>query len=204
MQVRPESRHATLPPLLGGCLAVALAAAIGTTAVAEIKVKVQSDRTFNFSSARTWQWSDDGMGRVVMARTADDDPEMVRQRAEPVLVEAVPAELSARGLTRASDAASDLKVTYYLLVTIGSNAQVMGQFLPSVPQWGLPPIPAATQALRTIEQGSLVLDFSAGGRVVWRGVANAEIQPGQAPEKRVARLREAVHEIVKRFPRTKK
>jgi hypothetical protein len=85
-------------------------------------------------------------------------------------------------------------------MTVSSNAQYVGQFVPSTGQWGLPPIPAATQALRTVEQGSFVLDFSAAGRLVWRGVANAEIKPGQTLQKREELLREAVREILKRLP----
>ena len=44
--------------------------------------------------------------------------------------------------------------------------------------WGLPLFPQATQSLKVLNQGALVLDLSAKGAVVWRGVAQAQIKPG--------------------------
>jgi hypothetical protein len=180
---------------------VVVACVVYSTLQAAMKVKTQRDRTFDFTKVSTWQWNDDGPGRVIMARTADDDPEAVRARAEPIILDAVAAGLAGRGMQRG--AAADVRATYYLLMTVSSNAQYVGQFVPSTGQWGLPPIPAATQALRTVEQGSFVLDFSAGDRFVWRGVANAEIKPGQTLQQREQLLREAVREILKRLPNTK-
>jgi hypothetical protein len=136
-----------------------------------------------------------------MARTADDDPEVVRQRAEPVIMEAVAAALPKRGLTAAAaGAVSDLQVKYYVLITIGTDAQVIGQFLPATTAWGLPPFAAATQSYKVIEQGSLVIDISANKEVVWRGIGQAELKPGQTPEKRAGLVREAVQEILKHYP----
>ena len=54
-----------------------------------------------------------------------------------------------------------------------------------------------------IEQGSLALDFSAKGEIVWRGVAAAEIKPGLPQERKETLIREAVREILKRYPRLK-
>ena len=52
-----------------------------------------------------------------------------------------------------------------------------------------------------MNQGSLVLDLSAKGHVVWRGVAQAQIKPGCADgKKREALLRDAVREVLKRYP----
>jgi Domain of unknown function (DUF4136) len=190
-------------PSLRLCCAVMLAAAVYATAQAAMKVTTQADKTFDFSKVGTWRWNEALVGKVIMARTADDDPEVVRQRAEPIIVDAVASELAARGIRQAPGVSADVTAIYYLLITLTSNAQTVGQFLPSTLQWGLPPISAATQSLRTVEQGSLVLDFNVGERLVWRGVANAELKPGQPQEKRRELLLEAVREIVKRVPRKK-
>ena len=116
-------------------------------------------------------------------------------------MEAVAAALPQRGLTAAAaGAASDLQVKYYVLITIGTDAQVIGQFLPAVTAWGLPPFAAATQSYKVIEQGSLVIDISANKEVVWRGIGQAELKPGQTAEKRAGLVREAVQEILKRYP----
>lgn len=174
---------------------------LGVESSAAVKVKTQFTKSFDFSKARTWSWHDGAPGEVKMARTADDDPEVVRQRAEPVVLAAVAAALPQRGLTAAAPgAASDVKVKYYVLITIGTDAQVIGQFLPAVTAWGLPPFAAATQSYKVIEQGSLVIDISANQEVVWRGIGQAELKPGQTQEKRHALIREAVQEILKHYP----
>jgi hypothetical protein len=137
-----------------------------------------------------------------MARTADDDPEVVRKRAEPVIMEAVAEAMPQRGLTAAAAGAdSDLRVSCCVLITIGTDAQVMGQFLPpGAGAFEVPPFDAATQSYKVIEQGSLVIDISANKEVVWRGIGQAELKQGQTAEKRAVLVREAVKEILKKYP----
>ena len=52
-------------------------------------------------------------------------------------------------------------MTYYVLVTVGSNSQDMGQFLPANAQYGVPMFAPATQSLNIYPQGTLVLDVGA-------------------------------------------
>jgi len=182
-------------------LTVCTVAWLGVESRAAVKVRIQFTKSFDFAKAGTWSWHDGAPGEVKMARTADDDPEIVRQRAEPVIMEAVAAALPKRGLSAAAAGApGDLQVKYYVLITIGTDAQQLGQFLPAVTAWGLPPFAGATQSYKVIEQGSLVIDLSAGKEVVWRGIGQAELKPGQTAEKRAALVREAVHEILKHYP----
>jgi hypothetical protein len=171
-----------------------------TTAHAGIKVKTDHDPAFDFTKPRTWAWNDKEAGRVIMARTADDRPEEVKERAEPVIKAAVATELARRKLQPAGTEAPDLTVTYSLLITVGVSAQVIGQFAPSVPEWGLVPFSGATQALRAIEQGSLLLDMSANNKTVWRGAAQAEIKPGMTAEKRHKLIQDAVRDLLGRYP----
>jgi Domain of unknown function (DUF4136) len=193
MPTKPDKRSRPLVLFAAWFLITALAAAA-------VKTKIDHDKSVDFSKLRTWAWNDLGAGDVKMARTADDDPEVVRQRAEPVIMEAVGAELGRRGLRPARGSPPDLEVTYYLLITLGSSAQYIGQFVPSVPEWGLPPLTGATQSIRFVEQGSIVLDLSSNNTVMWRGIAQAEIKPGQDQPKRQALIREAVKELLKHYP----
>ena len=176
-------------------------AGLGGHVSAAVKVKTQFTKSFDFTKAKTWSWHDGGPGEVKMAVTADDNPEVVRQRAEPVIMEAVGAALPQRGLTAAAPGApSDVKIKYYVLITLGTDAQTMGQFLPAVAAWGVPLMSGATQSYSVIERGSLVLDISANNEVVWRGIGQAELKPGQTSEKRAALVREAVADILKKYP----
>jgi hypothetical protein len=162
-------------------------------------VNVEFDKSFEFRTARTWAWNAQGPGEVKMARTSDDGPEAMRARAEPVIMDAVGSEMARRGL-QPSAATPDLTATYYLLLTTSLSAQTVGQFLPATTQWGLPPLAPATHSLEEMHAGSLVLDMSAKQTVVWRGVARAQIRIDSDVRRREDLLREAVRDLLRRFP----
>jgi len=103
------------------------------------------------------------------------------------------------GLTT-SGTTPDLVLTYYLLLTTNTSRQTMGQFLPPVAAWGLPPFAPATTSIKVIDMGSLVFDLSAKGAVVWRGVAEAQIKLALDEKQRTALLREAAQKILERYP----
>jgi hypothetical protein len=182
---------------------VALTALLGIVlgleaVVARVDVNVDFDKTFDFKRVKTWAWSQQP-GEVKMARTKDDDPDAARQRAEPIIIDAVNGEMGRRGLQAASSA-PDLTMTYYLLLSTTMSAQTIGQFLPATVWWGLPPVPGATQSIKMMNQGSLVLDLSAADQVVWRGVANAQIKFDADDKRREALLREGVRDLLRRYP----
>lgn len=183
-------------------IAAALIAAVQVVTAA-VKVHVDLDKKFDFSKVRSWAWAVPEAGRVIVARTPDDDPDAIQRLAEPVIMDAIVAEMPSRGLTQAAYS-PDVTVKYYLLLTIGESAQTVGQFLPPVTQWGVPPFMASTQALKVIQQGSLAIDFTANEQIVWRGIGAAEIKPGLPQEKRAALIQQAVREILKRYPQKKK
>ena len=178
---------------------MATAFALATQILMAVDVKVDFDKAFDFKGVRTWGWNPDVRGYVRMARTPDDDPDAMQKVAEPVIVNAVEAEMGKRGLKFTSDA-PDVLVTYYLLLTLGTNAQTIGQFLPSVTQWGVPPFLASTQSIEMVNHGSLVLDFTSKKDVIWRGVAQANIKVDTDMKRREALIREAVRDLVRRFP----
>ena len=178
-------------------LVMVLALAWAAPAVLAIDVKIDHDKAFDFSAAQTWTWSAQP-GDVKMARTQEDDPEAMRKIAEPVIMSAVANEMARRGLKQAPNA--PLVVTYYLLLTVNTSAQTVGQFLPAVTQWGVPPYAPATQSLEMMNHGSLVLDVTAKDVIVWRGVADAKIKRETDKQKREELLREAVRDLLKSFP----
>ena len=124
--------------------------------------------------------------------------EAMRKIAEPVIVSAVSSEMAKRGMKQAPGA--PLTVTYYLLLSINQSSQELGQFLPAVTQWGVPPYAPATQSLEMMNYGSLVLDMIAKDVIVWRGVANAKIKREGEQPKREELLREAVRDLLRKFP----
>jgi hypothetical protein len=165
---------------------------------AGVTVRADYDKTFDFTKAKTWGWSV-GVGDVMAGRTANDDPEEIRKRAEPVIVSEVNAQMPGRGLQAANDN-PDLTLRYYLLLTVGDSMQQMGQFVPDVVAWGLPLFAPATTSYKVIQKGSLVLDLSAKDKLVWRCVAEANIKMDYDPSSREKQLREAVREALKKYP----
>jgi hypothetical protein len=183
-------------------VAVALAAVVSfvmPVAIEGVDVNVEHDKTFDFRAVRTWGWNPDGPGDIKMARTQDDDPAPVKRRFEPTILDAVATEMMRRGLTQAASA-PDVTVTYFVLLSTNMSTQSLGQFLPATTAWALPPFGAATQSMKVMNQGSLVLDLNAKGAVVWRGVAQAKIDLGADDKKREALLREGVRDLLKRYP----
>jgi hypothetical protein len=183
------------PIILSIVIGVLVAVQTGSAAV---KVRAEFDKTFAFKDARTVGWSAKP-GAIMVARSADDDAEDLQRRAEPMIMDAVNAELPKRGLALASEA-PDLTLHYYLLLTIGDSSQTLGQFLPAVSEWAIPPFTPSTTALKVFNGGSLVLDLSSKGEPVWRGIGQAEIKRSMDDEKRAILIREAVRDILKRYP----
>jgi|KBSMisStaDraftv2_1062788.scaffolds.fasta_scaffold310338_2 hypothetical protein len=181
------------------CAVVAGVLLAGEHLAAKVKVRVDFDKTFAFNKARTWGWSTAGAGQVIVARTPNDDPAAIKQRAEPLVMAAVNTEMPKRGL-KYVEQSPDLRLTYYVLITIGTSAQTMGQFLPAVTDWGLPPFAPATQSLEYIEKGAMALDLMGGDKIVWRGVGEAQIDLDLDQKKRAALIQEAVQKILERYP----
>jgi len=171
---------------------------LAESALARVDVKIDFDKAFNFTAVRTWRFDPAGNGEVKMARTQQDDPDAVKKVAEPIILDAVNTEMQKLKLQRADN--PDLIVRYFLLLTTNQTAQTMGQFLPGTVAWGLPPFEQTTQSLKLMNQGALVIDLAANGNVVWRGVAQAKLKFDADFKKREATIREAVRDLLRRFP----
>jgi hypothetical protein len=106
--------------------------------------------------------------------------------------------MTRRGLQKAATA-PDVTLTYYLLLTTNMTAQTGGQFLPATAAWALPAFPQATQSLKMMNQGSLVIDVRAKGVVVWRGVAQARVA-FESDDKKRSPVREGVRDLPSASP----
>lgn len=175
-----------------------------TVVIGGSKIQTQKDPKFDFSTLKTWAWDPGGAGDVKVWVTAESRSEPVKRQYEPLIMQAVEEELGRRGFTRTTSQ-PDFNVTYYVLVTLGSVSQHMGDFLPAVTQWGLPPFTAQTTAVRVYPLGTLVLDIASPdpSKVVWRAVAQAEIDLEKTDAQRATRIRSVVRDVVAKLPRKK-
>jgi hypothetical protein len=191
--------------LLLPLLCLALAAGLEA---AKIKVQAAGDPNFDFAAVKTWAWDADA-GEVVMARTPKDDPAPVKAFADPRIRKYVGEALTKIGRVEQTNGMPDVQLHYYVLVTIQSNSQYMGQFLPSTTYWGMPPFDAGTSSLEVLTKGALVVDALLPGdkdkrSVVWRGIAQSTLEWAEKEDVRDKRLREAANELIKKFPLKKK
>jgi hypothetical protein len=189
------------------CAVTAAAAVLlsGALSAAKIKISVQSAPKYDGAGLKTWAWAADGPGQVIMARSSKDDPAPIEKTFGPTIADAVAKELGTRGLTAADAGTADLHAHYYLLIAVGFNTQQFGQFLPAVPEWGIPPFSGGNQAYEIISTGSVVLDLisTSAKRIVWRGIAQAEIDSEKTDEQRHERIREALHSLLLKYPKQK-
>jgi hypothetical protein len=183
--------------LLGVSLAVDLGAA-------KLKSRADFDRTFDFKRVQTWAWDAAGPGEVKLARSSEDDPELVRRRIEPTLVAAVEKELAGWGLKKAPvSGVPDIRVHYYVLVTVGFATQTAGQFLPTVTEWGIPPYVPATTSFDIVQRGAIVLDIVSTqvSHVVWRGIAEGDVDKIKDDNERDEMIRDGIRDLVKKLPK---
>ena len=129
-----------------------------------VDVRVEHDKAFDFRPMKTWAWNPKP-GDVMMARSQDDDPAAMKQRFEPVLMDAVATEMPRRGLQQATSE-PDLMLTYYVLLATNVSAQTMGQFLPATVGWGVPLFFAPSDAVAEGDES---------------GIARPRFEPPRAP-----------------------
>jgi len=184
-------------------VAVLLLAVVCATAVLTAKVKIQSqgDPKFDFKTLKTWKWSATP-GDVKVWVSSQSDPAPIKKRFEPVVLQAVANELQKRGFTDAGAGTPDFFVTYWMLITAQMTSQEMGQFLPSVAYWGIPPFAPQTTSFSVYPEGAFVLDVTsrATQNVVWRGLAQARIDLDNSDKKREENLRDAIGDLLEKFP----
>ena len=182
--------------------AFALTAATALVGAAKVKVQTQYDKTFDFKGLHTYAWHPTGAGDVKVLQSSDDNPAQLRAQLEPMIVRSVDAALAQRGFTLATSGTPDLHVYYYVLIGPSIASQTMGQFVAPVPEWGLPPFTPQTTSLEIYEQGTLIVDLSVPSRnsMVWRGSAQTEVDRRVSVEGREKRIRDAVQEMLKKFP----
>ena len=167
------------------------------------KTKIQKDEKFDFTSVKTWDWSPTGAGEVKIIVHQDSKSEPVKRQYEPVLMKAVEEQFAARGYERTTMAKPDFHVMYFVLVTVGSSSQYMGQFLPSNYQWGIPMFSPQTSSLEVYPQGALLIDAKLPGApdMIWRGMAEAKVEMEISEAKRASRIQGFVKDLLSKFPK---
>ena len=143
------------------------------------------DTNVNFASLKTYDW-------LPITENANIDSLIIER-----VKSAVNAELQAKGLMMTSND-PDFLITERLGKI--DTVQVTNYGYSYAPH-SMYRSPGKT-ATYEYEEGSLILDFvdAKSKKMIWRGVAKAEVQNVNTPEKREKRINEAVQKILNNFP----
>lgn len=184
--------------LLGAALVV-----LATTLVVADRPKISAnvDESFSFAGPFTYAWTTP-TGELKMLQVAEQDPDRWRRLWDPTIVSSVDRELKARAFTAAPKESADFIATYYILIGPNIASQKMGQFLAPTMEWGLPPFKGVAQSYDVAEQGSLVIDLYSQERklVVWRGVAQANIDLRRSDAERSKNISKLITDVFKKYP----
>jgi hypothetical protein len=163
------------------------------------KYSANVNEKFSFAGPFTYAWTAP-TGELKMLQVAEKDPDRWRRLWDPTIVSAVDRELGARGFTAAAKDTADIVLTYYILIGPNVASQKMGQFLAPTMEWGLPPFQGVATSYDVAEQGSLVIDLYSQSRkvVVWRGMAQANIDLRRSDAERNKNIAKLIGELFKK------
>jgi hypothetical protein len=168
------------------------------------KVSYDFDASQDFTSLRTYSFSDSAAGEGDNGESTYDSP-FVRERTN----DAIAAQLDARGLRR-DDGRPDVRVTArrtFKNEYVSYPPTGWGWGYPYGWGWGYPYGWGAGYAYspgytEEITVGTLTIDMedAATGELIWRGVGVKEVHPTSKPEKRARRVVREVAKIFEHFP----
>ena len=177
-----------------GRLAILTTLVIMAQGCASISTEYDFDPGRDFTAYSTYDWMAAESRRVSLRAR---DP-LVEQRIR----DAIEEELMAKGLRRSESEDPDFRVGYLLVLEDEVNSQTM--YEGSDPDWRYRTYGPATTTTQTqvFATGTLVIDLFDSERreLVWRGAAQGEVKELQDPDKRQARIKDAVSRILAGFP----
>ena len=157
-----------------------------------VKVWAEYDPTTDFSNLTTYGWA-------TVAPTAPNDPRTENPILDARVRLALENELAARGFQEQTSGPPDFLVGYRAVVKEKVDVRYVDD------QWGYSYTYRSRAPRRTVyeyEQGTLIVDVSLPDprRLIWRGIARAEVYPGRPQEDGDRRLAEAVRKMFDQFP----
>jgi hypothetical protein len=169
---------------------VALVAAAALAACSTVTTSADYDPKTDFSQYSTWAWRDDGSIK---------DP-ILAKRVQSALED----ELGKRGLKRNEDTPT-LWVAAHARLTKQTQIDTYNTGWGYGYGWygggGM-----TSSTVREIPVGTLIVDLVDANRkeLVWRGIASDTLNPEKTPEQRDQALREALAQLLAKYPPPKK
>lgn len=174
-------------------LATSLAALAALAGCAGLPVTTDYDPAFAFGSLRRFAFLPPPTGSDAARRHASLSDQRVRA--------ALRDTLRARGFEPAPPGEADFFVVHHLATETGLDVRTV-HTTHGYRRRGWGATTNSHTTVREYERGTLVIDvvLPAERRLVWRGSASARLSQRSDPARRDARIRDAVEQILKRFP----
>jgi len=161
-------------------------------ACSSMTIETHADPQASFSEFKTYNWM--------------PNPRGVDRRVGPQvaawIIEAVEGQLAVKGFEKLDEPDTDFKVGYQAAVQGTMEVSYVDSYYGYGVQSWFRGGEQQQSAARYYDKGSIVIDIvdSRANRLVWRGVAEAEVDRQTDPEKLQERVREAVRKILADFP----
>jgi hypothetical protein len=179
--------------IAGGLGCVMAVVACSTMPAMKVETDHDPAAASRLGSYRTYRWLD-----------ASSAPPPLAASMGPTIVRSVDETLGEKGY-RQEASRPDFLVKWHVTVadkTRTTTVESRPTFRDprAMPSTASPSTPVKVTS--EYREGTLILDVVDGawGTVVWRGSAEAELAASASPETREARVREALHRILDRFP----
>lgn len=188
------------PRPLPRLVALAAISTLGLVACASpIKVTSDWDPSVDFAALSTWSWAP--------APEEDGAPEPARTNSllTDRIIAAVERTLSAAGYQRVDSGPADFRVAF----TFGARQELSVRSTDRVGAYGYRGRRGVYSGwggtevdVRQYTRGTLILDIlePSARQLMWRGAGSTRISEASSPEKRTARVNEAVSKILAKFP----
>lgn len=166
-----------------------------------LKVTYDHDPGAEFSTFRTFDW-------VASHQEPTGDPRLDNSLTDIRVRGTVEGQLTLKGYRRVDAEKPDFYVSYYAslkdLLNMSSISHYDGFGVGERPGYGggWPAGSRTVTDVQSYKEGTLILDVVNGqtNRLVWRGIAQAEVDPSRDPHARQELLREAIHDMLTHFP----
>lgn len=188
-----------LPSRRTGARGLALVA-IALASCSGIEIRSEYDPDVSFAGLHSYDWMT--MSRQPASKPALDDPQL-----DAFVRATIERQLGERGYEKQAGGTADFHIGYRLALEKKLAVSTLNDWYGYRAGWGWR-YGAMGQAAfpesysYEYDEGSLVIDIARPGaqQPLWRGSAAAEVKRGRTPERRKARIEEAVRRILSRFP----
>jgi len=156
-------------------------------------VKYDYDRHVDFSKFRTYKW---------VQMDSNTHPNQLTQEH---IMNAIDAELAAKGLTKSSGDDADMYVAYQVSIDQEKQMNVWntgGYGWGYGAGWGGGMGGMSQATTSTINIGTLVIDMydPSQKQLIWRGTGTKTLNPSKNPDKNLKNLQKGIAKIMKNFP----